>query len=851
MNILIINHYAGSPEMGMEFRPYYFAKEWTAMGHRVDIIAADFSHLRRVNPEVSRDFQEEVIDGIHYHWIRTRRYEGNGAQRAITMAQFIGKLWLHTGRIIKDMDPDVVIDSSTYPLDTYIGQRIRKKSKKKVKVIHEVHDMWPATLIEIGGMSKYHPFVIAMQIGENSAYKNSDHIVSLPPLAKPYMIEHGMEPAKFNEIPNGVVLNDWENPQPLPIECESILDAYREDGKFIVGYFGGHALSNALDVLIRCAEQIKDETIQFVLVGDGVEKQNLIDVAKQKKLRNITFLDPVEKKAIPTLCEKFDIIYLGSQDSPLYRFGISMNKLTDGLMAGKPIICAITTSSSPVSKYSCGITVKSNDVDGILLAIGKIKHMSNQELQSLRERSISVARRDYAYNKLALKFEKLFYYEERIMKEALLKKIETREIKVAVIGLGYVGLPLAVEKAKAGFKTIGFDVQEEKVNLVNEGHNYIGDVVDSDLKKLVEAGMLSATTDFSFVKDVDFIAICVPTPLDKHQQPDISCVKNSTIEIAKYMTKGTMVVLESTTYPGTTEELIKPLLEEGSGLKCGEDFYLGFSPERVDPGNKQFKTKNTPKVVGAIGKDATETISAMYRAVLEGDVYEVSSPAVAEMEKILENTYRNINIGLVNELAILCDKMGISLWEVIDAAKTKPYGFQAFYPGPGLGGHCIPLDPYYLSWKAREFGFHTSMIESSMMINDKMPEYCVERAMRILNAHKKALNGAKVLVLGIAYKQDIDDYRESPALRVIEVLKREMADVDFYDPWISEYKYHGEKHQGIEKIDPEIIASYDLIMVTAAHTNVDYDMIQKNAKAIFDTKNVMKNIENRENIEVL
>ena len=243
------------------------------------------------------------------------------------------------------------------------------------------------------------------------------------------------------------------------------------------------------------------------------------------------------------------------------------------------------------------------------------------------------------------------------MKEALLKKIENREITVGVVGLGYVGLPLAVEKARAGFKTIGFDVQEKKVNLVNEGHNYIGDVVDSDLKKLVEAGMLSATTDFSFVKDVDFIAICVPTPLDKHQQPDISYVKNSTIEIAKYMTKGTMVVLESTTYPGTTEELIKPLLEEGSGLKCGEDFYLGFSPERVDPGNKEFKTKNTPKVVGAIGKDATETISAMYRAVLEGDVYEVSSPAVAEMEKILENTYRNINIGLVNELAILCDKM--------------------------------------------------------------------------------------------------------------------------------------------------------------------------------------------------
>ncbi len=437
------------------------------------------------------------------------------------------------------------------------------------------------------------------------------------------------------------------------------------------------------------------------------------------------------------------------------------------------------------------------------------------------------------------------------MKEQLLKKIDNKEITVGVVGLGYVGLPLAVEKAKAGFKTIGFDVQEEKVKLVNEGHNYIGDVVDSDLKALVESGMLQATTDFSFVKDVDFIAICVPTPLDAHQQPDISYVKSSTEEISKYLTKGTMVVLESTTYPGTTEELIKPILEEGSSLKCGEDFYLGFSPERVDPGNLIYKTKNTPKVVGAIGKDATEVIATMYRAVLEGDVYEVSSPAIAEMEKILENTYRNINIGLVNELTMLCNKLGISMWEVVDAAKTKPYGFQAFYPGPGLGGHCIPLDPYYLSWKAREYGFHTSMIESSMMINDQMPEYCVERASKILNRQAKAMNGAKVLVLGVAYKQDIDDYRESPALRVIEVLKREKANVDFYDPWIAEYKYKGEKHQGIKEINPVIIASYDLIMVTAAHTNVDYDMIQKNAVAIFDTKNVMKNIENRENIEVL
>lgn len=437
------------------------------------------------------------------------------------------------------------------------------------------------------------------------------------------------------------------------------------------------------------------------------------------------------------------------------------------------------------------------------------------------------------------------------MKEKLLKKIDERSIIVGVVGLGYVGLPLAVEKAKAGFKTVGFDVQPQKVEMVNQGQNYIGDVVDNDLKGLVENGLLSATTDFRFIKDVDFIAICVPTPLDKHQEPDISYVKSSTEEISKYLKKDTMVVLESTTYPGTTEELIRSVLEEGSGLKCGEDFYLGFSPERVDPGNLIYKTKNTPKVVGAIGKDATEVIAAMYRAVLEGDVCEVSSPAVAEMEKILENTYRNINIGLVNEIGRLCHEMGISVWEVIDAAKTKPYGFQAFYPGPGLGGHCIPLDPYYLTWKAREYGFHTTLIENSMVINDGQPAYCVERAMHVLNRYKKAINGAKILILGVAYKQDIDDYRESPAIRVIEELEKVGADVDFYDPWVAEYKERGKVMKGLREINPEIVKRYDLVMITAAHSNVDYDMVQKNAKIIFDTKNVTKNLVNKDNIEVL
>ena len=437
------------------------------------------------------------------------------------------------------------------------------------------------------------------------------------------------------------------------------------------------------------------------------------------------------------------------------------------------------------------------------------------------------------------------------MKKELLAKIASKEIVVGVIGLGYVGLPLAVEKAKAGYKTIGFDIQKQKVDMVNQGINYIGDVVDYELSQLVADGMLSATTDISFINEVDFIAIAVPTPLDDYQQPDISYVKGTATEISPYIKSGSMIVLESTTYPGTTEELLLPILEEGSGLKCGEDFYLAFSPERVDPGNRLYQTKNTPKVVGGIGRDATEVISAMYRNVLDGEIFEASSPRIAEMEKILENTYRNVNIGLINELAILCNKMDINIWEVIEAAKTKPFGFTPFYPGPGLGGHCIPLDPYYLSWKAREYGFHTSMIESSMMINDKMPEYTVERAGKILNRFKKALNGSQVLILGVAYKQDIDDYRESPAIRVIEEFLKTGANVEYYDPYVSKYQRHGQVVTGLSELSAEKIQSADLVVVTTAHTNLDYAMVQENARAIFDTKNAMKNILNRENIELL
>ena len=437
------------------------------------------------------------------------------------------------------------------------------------------------------------------------------------------------------------------------------------------------------------------------------------------------------------------------------------------------------------------------------------------------------------------------------MRDELLKKIKERTLRVGVVGLGYVGLPLAVEKAKAGFRTIGFDIQPEKVEKVNNGENYIGDVAGKDLKELVESGMLTATNDFSFIGKVQFVAVCVPTPLDEHQQPDISYVENSCREVAKHLKKGSMVVLESTTYPGTTEELIRPILEEGSGLVCGKDFYLGFSPERVDPGNLIYKTRNTPKVVGAIGKDASSAIAALYREVLDSDVLEVSSPAVAEMEKILENTYRNINIGLINELTILCNEMGINIWEVIDAAKTKPYGFQPFYPGPGLGGHCIPLDPYYLAWKAREYGFHTSMIEASGMINDRMPRYCVERASKILNRFSKPVSGSSVLLLGVAYKQNIDDVRESPALRVIELLEEMGAKVSYHDPFVPEFKQGGKVKKGVKRLTARVIADADLVMITTSHTNVDYKLVGENAQMVFDTKNAMKEVFPRDNIEVL
>ena len=436
-------------------------------------------------------------------------------------------------------------------------------------------------------------------------------------------------------------------------------------------------------------------------------------------------------------------------------------------------------------------------------------------------------------------------------KDVLIKKIKSRQLTVAVIGLGYVGLPLAIEKAKAGFRTIGFDVQKQKVDDVNAGHNYIGDVIDGDLENLVRTNLLSATDNYEFIRDVNFIAICVPTPLDEHQQPDTRYVEQSASSIAKYLAKESIVVLESTTYPGTTEGIVRKLLEEGSGLTCGEDFYLGFSPERVDPGNLIYNTKNTPKVVSGIGQDAIEVISYMYRQVLQGDVHEVSSPMVAEMEKLLENTYRNVNIALINEVTMLCHRMGINVWEVINAAKSKPYGFQPFYPGIGVGGHCIPLDPYYLSWKAKEYRFHTSMIEMAGMINDRMPDYCVERCSELLNHYRKPLNGSRILVLGVAYKQDVDDYRESPALRFIDLLERRKAEVTYFDPWVASYHYKGKTHHSISTLNQAAIQDADMVVIATAHTNVDYEFVSQNAKVIFDAKNAMKNVQHRRNIELL
>jgi len=424
--------------------------------------------------------------------------------------------------------------------------------------------------------------------------------------------------------------------------------------------------------------------------------------------------------------------------------------------------------------------------------------------------------------------------------EALLKKIAHGEAKVAVIGLGYVGLPLAVEKAKAGFTVVGIDRKADRVAQVNRGENYIPDILASELALVVKSGKLRATQDFSAVGEVDVVTICVPTPLDKNKQPDTSYIE-SVVELAlPYLHRGQLVVLESTTYPGTTEEIILPQIES-RGLKVGLDVFLAFSPERVDPGNERYKTKNTPKVVGGVTPSCTAVAKALYERVIDGEIFAVSSPRVAEMEKLLENIFRIVNISLVNELAMLCERMKIDMWEVIEAAKTKPFGFMPFYPGPGLGGHCVPLDPFYLSWKAKEYGFTTQFIELAGQVNDAMPAHVVARCMEVLNDCGKALKGAKVLLLGMAYKRDIDDLRESAALKVARLLVERGAILSYHDPYIPEFDQDGIALKSVS-LTPATLAAQDLVVITAGHSNVDYQAVVKHAPLIFDARNATKGI---------
>ena len=416
---------------------------------------------------------------------------------------------------------------------------------------------------------------------------------------------------------------------------------------------------------------------------------------------------------------------------------------------------------------------------------------------------------------------------------AAVEKIQAHKAKVGVVGLGYVGLPFLVEKAKVGFEVVGIDRSAERAGMVARGENYIGDVRDEDLKAVVEQGLVTTTTDFDVVPELDVIVICVPTPLDRNLTPDLSYIRSVTQEIAQRLRPGQLISLESTTYPGTTEEVMKPILEAG-GLKAGVDFFLAHSPERVDPGNARYTTKNTNKVVGGNDPASLEVALAFYRQTIE-HVVAVSSAKAAEMVKVYENTFRAVNIALANEIALLCDRMGISVWEVLDAAFTKPFGIMPFYPGPGVGGHCIPLDPHYLEWKAREYNFQTHFIALAGETNRKMPEFVVDKAARVLNGARKSLNGSKVLLLGMAYKSDLDDYRESPALEVYRLLSESGAEVSFHDSWTPEVNEHGVQATGIDLTD-QVLQDADLVIITTKHSDVDYANVIEQSQAILDTR---------------
>ena len=425
--------------------------------------------------------------------------------------------------------------------------------------------------------------------------------------------------------------------------------------------------------------------------------------------------------------------------------------------------------------------------------------------------------------------------------EVLGQKLLRRTARTGVIGLGYVGLPLAVELARAGFTTLGLDLDARKVDAINRGESYIPDVPPRDVAKFRDEKRLSATTDPAALEALDTINICVPTPLRKTRDPDLSFVVSAVEMVAAHLRPGQLVILESTTYPGTTDEVVRPILEK-RGLVAGKDFFLAFSPERVDPGNETWTTRNVPKVVGGLTPACTALAKTLYAASIER-VVEVSSPKVAEMVKLLENTFRAVNIGLVNELALMCDRLGISVWEVVDAAATKPFGFMPFYPGPGLGGHCIPIDPFYLSWKVKEVGFEARFIELAGHVNGAMPHHVVDKIVDALNSHSKAVRGSTVLVLGIAYKRDVDDVRESPALDVMAVLRQKGALISYHDPYAPALRavdWPGGVDMSSEPLTPDSLAAADCVVVLTDHRMFDYETIVRHARLVVDSRNAIK-----------
>ncbi len=430
----------------------------------------------------------------------------------------------------------------------------------------------------------------------------------------------------------------------------------------------------------------------------------------------------------------------------------------------------------------------------------------------------------------------------------LIKKIESRKASIGIIGLGYVGLPLVSEFSKAGFKVTGFDVDKSKVETLKKGKSYIKHIPSKDIRNLQKNGNFRATDRFANLKHMDCIIICVPTPLNKHREPDLSFVFNTTRTILKYMKKEQLIVLESTTYPGTTDDDMREILESG-GMKAGVDFYLAYSPEREDPNNKNYSVSTIPKVVGGYSSKCLKIAVALYSSIVS-KVVPVSSAKAAEATKLLENIYRAVNVALVNELKVLFDRMGIDICEVIDAAKTKPFGFQAFYPGPGLGGHCIPIDPFYLTWKAREYDFHTKFIELAGEINTSMPYYVIEKVVNALNENGKSISSSKVLILGLAYKKDIDDERESPSLKLIELLSEKGADVDYNDPHIPSTKKlrrYDLKMRSVP-LKKENIRRYDCVIIATDHSDYDYDFIARNSSLVVDTRNAINGIKYNRNV---